>query len=731
MRDRGSAGQSRRHLLRAASWLASAAALGVPGPADAQPAAFRSSSFPPPPLAPRIPYRHPDGREDHYAWLRDPAYPEITDGRVLAYLRAENAYVEQVMGGPQDMRPAMLAELRARVVEDEAPPPDWWHGRWYGWRYRKGLEYRIWYRKGAPAGADEEVIFDANREAAGSAFYAVRTLAISPDHRWMAVLEDRDGSERLRLKVRDLTDGRDVASFDTACSEGLVWSADSSTVFYIRQDESQRARWLHRYRIGSTEAHPLVYEEKDAQYFLSIDRSASGRFLEIHCEARNSTEQLLLELAEPASAPRSIVPRRAGHEYYAEHRGDRLLIRTNDRHFNFRLVVAPLGDPAEGNWQERIAGNDAASIDDIGVARDFWWIVQRGSGLRQVRVFEGETDQPGEGGPVAFPEPVYAVEVPYDSHWERASLRLEYDSLARPRTWYDYRVAERRLETLQALKVPSHDAAEYVVERQWARAPDGTEVPISLVRHQSTPARGAAPLVLYGYGAYGLSTDPGFDAERLPLVRRGVTYAIAHIRGGQELGRAWYDRGKLLAKRNTFDDFIACTEHLIANGTTAKGRVAAYGESAGGMLMGVVANQRPGLYGAIAARVPFVDVLSTMLDSALPLTPPEYVEWGNPAEKPFYDYIRSYSPYDNVRTQAYPAMFVTAGLNDSRVTYWEPAKWVARLRELGIGDAVLLLETEMVAGHGGASGRYKSLEEVSRLIVFLVRALDLPREALP
>ncbi len=689
---------------------------------------FRRSAFAPPPQAARIAYRHADGREDHFHWLRDPGYPEVKDQQILDHLKAENAYVEQVMGGPEDLRPDLLTELRALVIEDEAPPPTWWQGLWYGTRFRKGLEYPLWYRKRTPQDADEELIFDANREAAGSSFYAVRDLAVSPDHRWLAVLEDRDGSERLRLCVRDLASSSDVARFDFACSHGLVWSSDSSTLFYIRQDEHQRPRWLHRYRRGSEDAHPLVYEERDPMYFLNIDRSASGRFLDVHCHAMNSSEQHLLELDQPNQALRTIVPRRPDHEYHAEHRGDHFLIRTNDRHFNFRLVIAPVDDPAESTWQERIAGRDDVHLAGMGAARDFWWLVERSAALKQVRVFEGPTAAPGEGTPIAFPEPVYAADVVPGRQWDRDSLRVVYDSMARPRTWFDYRVADRRLDTLQATEVPGHDPADYVVERQWAKSADGTEVPISLVRHAATPARGEAPLLLYGYGSYGASMDPGFAANRLPLLRRGTIWAIAHIRGGQEMGRAWYDAGKLLAKRNTFDDFVACGAHLVANRTTASGRIAAMGGSAGGMLMGAVANQRPDLFGAVVAIVPFVDVLSTMLDASLPLTPPEYVEWGNPADRQVYDYIRSYSPYDNVRAQPYPAMLITGGLHDPRVTYWEPAKWAARLRELATGDAVLLLQTEMSAGHGGASGRYKALEEIALRLAFIVRALDLPRQ---
>jgi oligopeptidase B len=685
---------------------------------------FRQSSFPPPPLARQAPYRHADGRDDEFHWLRDPGYPDVRDPAILDYLKSENAYRESVMGGVQDLRPSFLIALRALVVEDEAPPASWIHGRWYGQRFHPGLEYPVWYRKSGIDGA-EEVILDANREAEGESFYALRDWAVSPDHRWLAILDDRDGSERLRLRIRDLQDGSDVETLPVVCSPGLAWSTDATTLFYIRQDEHQRPRWVHRHLRGDAGADPLVYEEHDPVFFVGIGESTSGRFLEIHCNAKNSSEQYLLPLVEPQSAPRVIVPRRPDHEYDASDHGESLLIRSNDRHQNFRVVLAPLADPREENWRVRIEGRDDVLIAEAGVARDFWWLVERAEGLRRVRVFRGAPGSEHAGVPIEFPDKAYTVAALNGRQWDRPTLRLVYESPARPRTWFDYHVAVERLEAVQATEVPGYDPDDYLVDRTWAVAKDGARIPVSLVRHRLTPTDTPAPVLLYGYGAYGASMDAGFASSRVPLLRRGLVWAIAHIRGGQEMGRAWYEGGKLLAKRNTFDDFIACAEHLIAIGVTSPGRIAAMGGSAGGMLMGAVANQRPDLFGAVLAMVPFVDVLSTMLDGSLPLTPPEYVEWGNPADTTFYDYIRSYSPYDNVRAQAYPPMLVTAGLNDPRVTYWEPAKWVARLRRLKTDDNPLVLDTEMEAGHGGASGRYKALKDVALRLAFVARALDL------
>jgi oligopeptidase B len=688
---------------------------------------FRQSTFPPPPRARQVPYRHADGRDDAFHWLRDPNYPDVRDPAILDYLKAENAYVDAVLGGQDDLRPALLEEFKALVIPDESAPPDWLYGKWYGVRFQPGSEYPLWYRKDSPD-APEQVFLDANREAEGHGFYAVRDWAVTSDHRWLAILDDVDGSERLRLRIRDLRDGTDIHTAAVPCSPGLGWSRDGRTLFYIRQDDQQRPRWVHRHRLGDEGADPLVYEETDPTFFVGIGESASGRFLHIESEAKNSSETRLLPLDTPQAEPWIVLPRRPDHEYDVTHRGDDLLIRTNDRHPNFRIVRAPLANPAEAAWQEVVAPSDQALIAGIGAARDFWWLVERADAQKRVRIVPGHHRDASAGRVISFPDAAYTISALGGHQWERRSLRMIYESPARPRTWYDYDVPDARLDVVQETKVPTHVPGDYVVARLWATARDGVRVPMTLVRHRETGA--GAPAMLYGYGSYGASMDPGFSANRIPFLRRGMIWVIAHIRGGQEMGRAWYDDGKLLKKRNTFDDFIACAEHLVTTGTAAPGRIAAMGGSAGGMLMGAVANQRPDLFAAVLAMVPFVDVLSTMLDASLPLTPPEYVEWGNPADPAYRDYMASYSPYDNVKAQDYPAMLVSAGLNDPRVTYWEPAKWVARLRALKTGDSVLLLHTEMGAGHGGVSGRYKALAEIAERLAFVIRALDLPEAPL-
>jgi oligopeptidase B len=681
---------------------------------------FRQSAFPQPPRAREVPFVHTDGRPDPYAWLRDPKYPDVKDAAILDYLKAENAYVEQVLGGEGDKRPALFEEFKALVIPDDTSPPDWWYGRHYSYRYSQGQEHPVWFRTGE---SGDETFLDENTRAEDKDFFQLGGWAVTRDHRRLAWLEDTDGSERMRLNIRDLDGGKDLTDTAFPCSYGLVWSADGKTIFYIQQDEAQRPRWVYRKTLGMMPE--LIYEESDPSFFVGIAETPSGQFLIIESAAKTSSETWLLSLETPGEKPWCVLPRRADHEYDVADRGDELLIRTNDRHLNFRLVRAPLADPAEKNWVEVIAPSDEVYLSAIGTARDFWWVTERADGQRRVRVIPGDHRSDKAAKLLSFPDAAYVVYALDGHQWDRPTLRLRYESPARPKTYYDYHVAEERLETLQETKVPGHNPDDYEVWRDWSVSPDGTRVPLTLVRHKTRPAQNQGPLLLYGYGSYGASMDPGFSPNRLPFLKRGMVWCIAHIRGGQEMGRAWYEDGKFLKKKNTFSDFIAAGEHLIAQGITAKGRIAAMGGSAGGMLMGAVVNERPDLFGAICAMVPFVDVLSTMLDATLPLTPPEYLEWGNPADPVYYDYMKSYSPYDNVTAQAYPAMLITAGLSDPRVTYWEPAKWAAKLRATKTGDGVLLLKTEMTAGHGGASGRYAALEEVAERLAFVMAALDL------
>ncbi|MFY8105595.1 MAG: S9 family peptidase [Elstera sp.] len=690
---------------------------------------LRQSAFPPPPVAAPKAFTHADGRPDAWAWLRDPGYPDVTDPEILGYLTAENAYVETILGGEGDLRPALLAELKSRVIEDERTPPEWHHGVWLWGRFQPGQQYG----QTCLAGSLEEakanrgtVILDQNERAEGRPYYALRGLALSPDRRFLAVLEDTDGSERLVLRVKDLASGAFLPLEIGDCTYGLEWSNDSRRIFYVKQDAQQRPRWVYAHTLGSDPATDgLIYHEADPTFYLGIERSASGRYLFISVAQKTCSEQWVLSLEGAGVQPRCLNPRRANHEYGAFDRNGEWLILTNDTHPNFRVVRAPIDTPEEAAWQEVVAPSDAVFIEGIGGTKHFWWLSERTDEARK-RVRIVARDQTSDVGAeeVTFPDPAYALWVLPGSNWDGTSLRLRYETLARPKTYFDYHVGSKRLEILQQTEIPGgHDPDAYIVERLWATAPDGERVPLSVVRRKGVPLDGTAPALLYGYGSYGASMDAAFSTNRLSLLNRGFVYAIAHIRGGEERGRRWYEDGKFLKKKNTFTDFIAAGEHLIAQGYTQKGRIACMGGSAGGLLMGAVLNQRPDLWGASVAQVPFVDVLSTMLDDSLPLTAFEYEEWGNPADPAYYAYMQSYSPYDQVTAQAYPPILITAGLSDPRVTYWEPAKWAAKLRATKTDDSVLLLRTEMSAGHGGASGRYKALEEIAETYAFLLAAL--------
>ncbi len=690
---------------------------------------LRQSAFPPPPVAAPKAFTHADGRADAWAWLRDPGYPDVTDPEILGYLAAENAYVETVLGGTHDLRPALLAELKSRIIEDERTPPEWEHGVWLWARYQPGQQYLQTCLAASLEDAKANrgtVIFDQNARAAGKAYYALRGLELSPDRNVLAVLEDTDGSERLVLRVKDLASGDFLPLEIADCTYGLEWSADSRRIFYVKQDAQQRPRWVYAHTLGSDPAtDTLIYHEADPSFYLSIGRGASGRYLMIDAAQKTCSEQWILPLEGAGVQPRCLNPRRANHEYSAFDRNGEWLILTNDTHPNFRVVRAPLDRSGEADWQEVIPPSETVCIEGVSGAAHFWCVTERTDEARKrVRIITAGQESDAGAQEVTFPDAAYALWVLPGYDWQRRTLRLQYETLARPKTYFDYHVGSKRLEIVQQTEIPGgHDPDAYRVERLWATAPDGVRVPLSVVRRKDVPLDGTAPALLYGYGSYGASMDAAFSPNRLSLLNRGFVYAIAHIRGGEERGRRWYEDGKFLKKKNSFTDFIAVGEHLSAEGYAQKGRIACMGGSAGGLLMGAVLNLRPDLWGASVAQVPFVDVLSTMLDDSLPLTAFEYEEWGNPADPAYYAYMQSYSPYDQVSAQPYPPLLITAGLSDPRVTYWEPAKWAAKLRATKTGDAALLLRTEMTAGHGGASGRYKALDEIAETYAFLLAAL--------
>ncbi len=669
--------------------------------------------------------------EDPYHWLKDPGYPQVDDPDILAYLKAENAYFESVMAPRRELVDTLFEEIKARQKPDDAGVPfrdgDWY----YRWHFEKGGQYRIWRRwpardAGAPdsPGAKAETILNETELAAEHDYFRLGALSVSHRGDLLAYSTDTDGSERYRLFIKDLKTGELLEGAIENTLGGAVWAADDSALLYVVVDENWRPHQVRRHVLGHpAKSDSIVYEERDPGFFVRLSESASEQYVLIHTAGHTSSEAYVIPADASDAEPLLAAPRRADHEYFVDHQEDRFVIRTNDRHRNFRLVIAPGDDPSEDNWKSLLEGNDELYVRGFDVFADFIAVVERTNGLNAIRLIgrEGATTH------VELPETVGSVSLGDNAEFRTRTLRLEYSSMITPPTVFDYRVDSGELTALKVREIPSGYAKEqYVTERLTAPARDGAVIPVSLVRRTDTPADGGAPLYLYGYGAYGSAVPPSFSTSRLSLLDRGFIFAIAHIRGGDDLGYHWYEAGKLDRRTNTFNDFVDVARFLIEAGYAAKGRIAIAGGSAGGELMGAVVNQAPGLWGAVAAHVPFVDVLNTMLDESLPLTPTEWPEWGNPIEdQAAFELIRSYSPYDQLIAREYPPMLVTAGLNDPRVTYWEPAKYVARLRRLKTGDSTLLLKTNMGAGHGGKSGRYDSLYEVAEEYAFILWSLGL------
>ncbi|MEO1090328.1 MAG: S9 family peptidase [Pseudomonadota bacterium] len=658
---------------------------------------------------------------DEYAWLRDPGYPEVDDPAVLEHLRAENAYADAIMAPLVPLTERLFGEFKGRIEEDEASVPTP-HGDWlYGWRYAPGVQYRRWYRV-PKAGGSEIVFIDEPALAADHAYFNLRSYAPSPDHGLVAYATDTDGSERYVVEIVEPESGTRRPDRLVNTSGVVAWG-DDGTLFYTELNDQLRPFRVRRHQLGTDPAtDPVVFEETDPGFFVGVGRMPSDAFVMIGTGTHATTEVHLVPTADPTAPPRVVAPRREGHEYAVSHRGDRLLIVTNDHHRNFRLVEAPVATPDEPNWRELRPGSDEVYLVAAVPFATFVVAVTRERGLVQIRV---ETDD-GRTLQVPWPEPTYAAGLGANLEFATDRLRLRYGSLVSPASVMDFHLADGRLETLKVQRIPSGYAKDdYVSERLEATTADGVKVPISLVR-RADRSGDAGPLLLYGYGAYGMGLDPSFRGSRLSLLDRGVTFAIAHVRGGDELGRHWYDDGKLEKKTNSFGDFVACAEHLVAAGYTTPGQIAIEGGSAGGMLVGAVLNMRPELWRCALALVPFVDVLNTMLDASLPLTPIEWPEWGDPLrDETAFRRLRAYSPYDNVAARDYPPMFVRAGLSDPRVTYWEPAKWVARLRSAKTDGNRLIMRTNMDAGHFGASGRYDELRERAEEYAFLLDCFGL------
>ncbi len=675
-----------------------------------------------PPVAERKPVtleRHGIRWVDPYAWLRDPGYPTVEDAEILAYLEAENAYFGAVMAPHDALVDALHAELKGRLKDDDSsvPVPD---GDWlYHWAFAKGSQYRTWYR--APrAGGEPRVILDEPALAKGQSYFNLGGLVVSPDARLLAFATDADGSERYVIEVKDLETDEVVGEAIRNTSGGVVWAACSSTFFYVELNDNLRPYRVRRHRLGQSPADdPIVYEEDDPAFFVSLGLTQSRRFVIIGTGSHVTREIRLIETAHPMDPPILVARRRDGHRYSVEHAADRLWIRTNDAHENFRLVWAPVEDPGEASWQEELPGSDDDYLIDVTCFLDFMVVTERRHGLATIRIRRYD----GSEHAIDFNEAVYTAGLGDNREFATTRLRLGFSSLTTPGTVYDYDVDRRTLQALKVQEIPSgYDPSLYVGERLWAKAADGTEVPISVVHRKDYELDGSGRLFLYGYGAYGMGMPPSFNASRLSLLDRGFAFAIAHVRGGDEMGYRWYREGKLAQKTNSFSDFIACAETLIEAGYARPGEIAIRGGSAGGMLMGAVANQRPELWRCVVAEVPFVDVLNTMQDETLPLTPIEWPEWGNPlTSKEDFLRIRSWCPYENIEAKAYPAMLVTAGISDPRVTYWEPAKYVAKLRATKTDANILLLKTNMDAGHFGASGRFDALKEHAQVLAFVLQ----------
>ena len=681
-------------------------------------------NLPDPPVAKQKPVSftlHGVTITDEYAWLRDPNYPDVTDPEILDYLRRENAYFNAVMAPHQDLVDRLYAEMKGRIkqADDTAPVKD---GPYlYFRRFAQGAQYAAWLRRPVEGGR-EELLIDENALAQGHEYFDLRSLRASPDHRLIAYSTDDDGSERYVIQVKDVGSGGLLPERIENTDGSLAWGADGKTLYYVELNENLNPVRLRAHTLGNDPgADPVLYDEPDAGFSVDLSKSRSGRFLMVSTGDHVTSEVRVLDLDGPDAALRVIAPRKVDHYYDVEHCGDNFLIRTNDSHRNFRIVSAPVAAPSPDNWKEVIAPDDDHYLASVDCFADFYVVVERSGGLVHMRV----RGYGGDEHEVAFPEEAYWAEPGDTRDFATDRFRIVYSSLVTPRSDMDYHVASHRLETVKVEEIPSgYDAGQYVTRRLWASAPDGVKVPITIVHRKGFPRDGSGRLYLTGYGSYGYSNDPIFRSRRLSLLDRGFAFAIAHIRGGGEMGRWWYEDGKLAKKTNTFTDFIAAAQYLIAQGYARPEHIAIAGRSAGGLLMGAVTNMRPDLFRTVVAGVPFVDVLNTMLDDSLWLTPKEFPEWGNPkTDAQAFKTIRAYAPYENVRAQDYPNLFVTAGLNDPRVTYWEPAKWVARLRARKTDDNLIVLRTEMSAGHRGASGRFESLHERAQEYAFVLMTL--------
>ena len=688
-----------------------------------------ADSTPSAPLAPPVAAKRPHSFTHHgvtvtdeYAWLRDPGYPQVTDKDVLAHLEAENAWFEAQMGERQPLIDTLFGEMRGRIKEADRSVPQKDGGFLYWIEFEEGAEYKKWWRRPV-AGGPDELILDEVALAQGKDYFRLGAMSVSNDGTRLAWSVDDNGSERFTARIKIIATGEVLDDEIPGTLSGLIWVAGDTGLVYSLANEQWRTDNVRLHWLGQPISSDVeLFHEDDEGFRVGAALSANEQWLIVATGDHETNEAWLIPASDPLSAPRLVKARAKGIEYDVDVWQDAaggngvLYVHANDTHENFRLATAPLDEP--GTWTTLIEGSDDFYLTGFELFRDFYVVEGRVRGLDRIEV--RYYDDPARIEPLTFPEASYEASLGDNPEWAVEKLRVSYESMVSPATVYDYHVADRTFETLKVQEIPSgYDASQYETTRLEIPARDGTLVPVSVVWRRGRSDGG--PLYLYGYGAYGMAIGPGFSTMGLSLVDRGFAYAIAHIRGGDDLGRAWYKAGKLEHRTNTFNDFVDVARGLIERGFTSEGRIAIAGGSAGGELMGAVVNSDPGLFGAVVAHVPFVDVLNTMLDETLPLTPGEWPEWGNPIEdSAAFDLIRSYSPYDQVRAQAYPPILVTAGLNDPRVTYWEPAKWVARLRELKTDANELLLKVNMGAGHGGKSGRFESLKESAEEFAFIL-----------
>jgi oligopeptidase B len=676
---------------------------------------------PAPPVAPgrpRVLEAHGDRRIDPYYWLRERQNPEV-----IAYLEAENAHTAEVMSSLRELEEKLYLEVVGRVQETDYSAPVFHKGWWTYTRTVEGLDYEIYCRRRGAMEAPEEVILDANELARGHDYFELGYVERSPDQNLLAYAADLDGSERHELRFRDLTTGRDLDDVISGVYYGAAWSADSRTFFYVRPDSSMRPYQIWRHALGTpVEDDVLLLQEDDERFELNVESSKSEAYVFTTSSSQVTSEWRFLRSDLPEAEPVIVEPRRTGIEYSIEHQEERFLVLTNDGATNFRLMATPPSSPGRASWTEVVPERPGVRLNFIDVHRRHAVLGERSDGLQRLEVLDSAT---GALHVVAQPDAAYTAFPGSSPDYETHVMRFFYTSLNAPWSAVDYDMETRVRTIVKEQPVRGgYSRDDYATERVWATSHDGVRVPISLV-YRREMKRDAAPLLLYGYGAYEASSDPMFDSNRLSLLDRGFVYAVAHVRGGGEMGREWYENGRLLKKRNTFEDFIACAQQLVADGYTAPDRIAIRGRSAGGLLVGAVLNMRPDLFACAVAQVPFVDALTTMLDDKLPLTVNEYDEWGDPRQADYYWYIKGYSPYDNVHEADYPSLLVMGGLNDPRVSYWEPAKWVAKLRTMDRSRRPILLKTEMGSGHMGPSGRYESWREEAFVMAFVISQLAL------